>query len=476
MSILTNQKKKHLLNMFSRLGNQGLIVGNITRLVALDDGTWFGTESGAMFWRKKTQSFSYFAGSRYKNKTRLLHLIFIERYLASTGLIDSTIMAMAADSSKAVFVTKLGLSVLSFKMMTLGDKAGLLEQTMARHLQTSAKSLPNGTYLVGDCSLARFGDPSSFVPISNDNNGLWTSMYLLGQCFRYAQTKNATVKENAWKFFLGLKLLNDVTEIPGLVARSVMWSATDPNSKGSLQWRPASSLPAGFWWKSDTSSDEISGHLAVYGAVHDLLAETEDEKDIAKKLISDMVTYIVQNGFRLIDWTGRPTSWGHWDPQTLNFNFSSWYDIRGLNSLQILSWLRIGYRYGTSEAQELFAEAFLNLTRDHGYDKNMINARITEIDDVDYSGFSFFSPLKFSSVCDFIFRRRALVFELFLLDLGQKFKPDVLSFRRLYSSFFQTCESLPKPVLLVCCGFVRLATCRRQQACFANTKRMANSK
>jgi hypothetical protein len=73
-------------------------------------------------------------------------------------------------------------------------------------------------------------------------------------------------------------------------------------------------------------------------------------------------------------------------PRKLNFNFSSWYDIRGLNSLQILSWIRIGRSYAIdSESQALFDEAFTNLTKTYMYDLNIINARITEIDDVDYS-------------------------------------------------------------------------------------------
>lgn len=54
---------------------------------------------------------------------------------------------------------------------------------------------------------------TSFVPVSNDNNGLWTSMYLMGQCFRYQLEKTPQVKENAWKYFMGLKLLNDATGI-----------------------------------------------------------------------------------------------------------------------------------------------------------------------------------------------------------------------------------------------------------------------
>lgn len=57
--------------------------------------------------------------------------------------------AMSADfeSSSAVVVTNLGLSVLKWTNFTLQSKADLLEQIMVRHQQTSQKNLPNGSFL-----------------------------------------------------------------------------------------------------------------------------------------------------------------------------------------------------------------------------------------------------------------------------------------------------------------------------------------
>lgn len=53
--------------------------------------------------------------------------------------------------------------------------------------------------------------------------------------------------------------------------------------------------------------------------------------------------YIKRNKYYLIDVTGRPTRWGVWAPEQINFN-QSWADEHGLNSLQILTYLLSAYR------------------------------------------------------------------------------------------------------------------------------------
>lgn len=51
------------------------------------------------------------------------------------------------------------------------------------------------------------------------------------------------------------------------------------------------------------------GHMFVYPLVHDLLAETPNEKQRALRLVNDTMNYIVDNGLYLIDVTGQPTRW-----------------------------------------------------------------------------------------------------------------------------------------------------------------------
>lgn len=47
------------------------------------------------------------------------------------------------------------------------------------------------------------------------------------------------------------------------------------------------------------------------------------------RLINNITSYIVKNGFVLLGPDGKPTTWGRWDPDLLN-NDEDWYDQRGM--------------------------------------------------------------------------------------------------------------------------------------------------
>jgi len=161
------------------------------------------------------------------------------------------------------------------------------------------------------------------------------------------------------------------------MARSFLPS--NVNTNGGV-WHNSTAYP-GWQWKGDTSSDEVTGHLFVYPLIHDLVAETPAEKSRVKNLIRDITSYIVDNGFMLIDITGKPTSWGRWDPKFLNEDPDE-YDDRGVNSMQIISWLLSGYRLFKNES---YMDAAKLLVQKYGYGGNIINQKITQPSDYNYS-------------------------------------------------------------------------------------------
>jgi hypothetical protein len=144
--------------------------------------------------------------------------------------------------------------------------------------------------------------------------------------------------------------------------------------------------------------------------VYDLLAETADEKVLSLSLflllssfkilivvIADVITiakarasglalnitrYIMRNGWQLIDVTGLPTTWGRWDNYSLNY-YQPWYDNRGINSLEILSWLVSADRL--SGGDPTFMAGFNELFLNYSYGINMINQKITQTTDDNYS-------------------------------------------------------------------------------------------
>ena len=115
--------------------------------------------------------------------------------------------------------------------------------------------------------------------------------------------------------------------------------ADKPENK--RQWRPT---PDGkMYWKSDTSSDEIDGHFLAFYAYYEHVAQYDpDEKQRCAEQCRKLINYIVDHNYQLIDWNGERTRWGFWNPENLNGEPGDYIE-HGLNSLQMLSFLRTSY-------------------------------------------------------------------------------------------------------------------------------------
>ena len=69
------------------------------------------------------------------------------------------------------------------------------------------------------------------------------------------------------------------------------------------------------------------------------------------------------NGFlNLVDHDGKPTRWGVFGPRSLNLD-PRWAAARGLNSLEILSYLRVALH---ATGDKKYADAFQRLVNEHG--------------------------------------------------------------------------------------------------------------
>ena len=55
---------------------------------------------------------------------------------------------------------------------------------------------------------------------ATDNDGLWTSMYLAGELFRYAVTKSENALQNAYEAFEAMERLTEISGIKGFPART----------------------------------------------------------------------------------------------------------------------------------------------------------------------------------------------------------------------------------------------------------------
>ncbi len=347
----------------------GLPVLGFTALAPGADGdVWLGTAQGAVHYDGKT--WEYRQGRRW--------------------LPNDSVTAIAVDGDADAFLgTAGGVGEIEARSTTLADKAKLYEDAIQqRHKRTEYG------FVIG-ASLDRPGDLSTAHLNSSDNDGLWTGMYGAAEAFRYAATKDPDARANARKAFEALKFLGDVTQggshpaPPGFVARSVVPTTdTDPNiadsperdkkkREGDAYWkimdvRWPKSADGKWYWKSDTSDDELVGHYFFYALYYDLVAQGDEKAEVAS-VITRLTDHLIDHGYFLVDHDGKPTRWGFFAPSEINGN--SWRrEERALYSQSILTFLTIA-EHVSGDAK--YAEAKKKLAIDHGYAMNVQTPKIT---------------------------------------------------------------------------------------------------
>lgn len=349
-------------------GQEGLPYNDFTTAAGGEDGVvWFGTHKGAI--RFDGTTWEYRQGRRW--------------------LIDDDVRAIAVSANgDAWFATSKGVSVIERRPMTLAEKAKWYEDEIDRYHRRT----PYGYVL--EVSLAGPGDKTEVTQHDSDNDGLWTSMYGAGECFAYGATKDPKAKERAKKAFNALKFLGEVTQggtnpaPPGFVARTILpTSGPNPNEgrveadrreqqEGDKLWKVIDprwpiSADGKWYWKSDTSSDELDGHYFFYALYYDLVADTEEEKTRVREHVRALTDHLVDHNFQLVDHDGKPTRWARYSPEELNHDVS-WFAERGLNSLSMLSYLAVA-EHLTGDSK--YRETADHLIEEHSYLQNMQNMK-----------------------------------------------------------------------------------------------------
>jgi hypothetical protein len=349
-------------------GKDGLPWNDFTGIAAGADGAvWFGTRLGAV--RFEDGQWHYRQGPRW--------------------LPHDDVRQIVADARGTVWLaTAGGLGRIERAPMTLAAKADHYEDEIARFI----KRTPYG--YVAEARLRTPADRRSADPQDSDNDGLWTAMYGAGECFAYAATRDPNARQRATKAFEALRFLQTVTQggphapPKGFVARTVRprdWP--DPNVGGLERDREAQksdrlwkvyeprwplSADGQWYWKSDTSSDELDGHYFFYPLYCDLCAETDAEKARVREVVRDLTDHLIAHGFALMDHDGRPTRWAVFGPQFLNRD-PMWWPERGLNSLSILSYLAVAAHV---TGDDKYTAAARELVERHGYAQNLMNAKV----------------------------------------------------------------------------------------------------
>ncbi len=350
-------------------GSEGLPYNDFTTIQAGPDGeVWFGTHLGVI--RFDGKSWAYRQGKRW--------------------LPGDDVRGIAVDEQgKGWFATDGGVGLIERRMMTLREKAEFYEDEMERYIRRT----PMG--YVSEVGLAKAGDRSQIIYHDSDNDGLWTSMYGAGECFAFAATGDAKAKDRAKRAFEALRFLQKVTQgcehspPKGYVARTVISTELPDPNVGRLErdrkaqaerdalWkvyepRWPKSADGKWYWKSDTSSDELDGHYFFYPAYYDLVADTEEEKERVREVVRDLTNHLIEHDYNLVDHDGKPTRWGVYSPKSLNHD-PNWAEERGLKSLSMLSYLAVAEHI---TGDPVYGEHTRKLIEDHAYDTNAMIYKI----------------------------------------------------------------------------------------------------
>lgn len=334
-------------------GDRSTVTGNI----------WMGAELGLVMLRPDG-SWKYFFGPRWLPG---------QGFTDGMHVIDLAAGSNPSDGTEVVLVaTDNGLSLIfTISWPSLDEKSAMYNRKMGPFLRYG---------LVSQLQLNSFGDTSQATQTTTANDGLWSSIFLGSQIFRFAATGDEEARTNAWNTFNGMQLLVNVTGDLGYPARSFIFqSNVSAPCPSGLYPSPTMS---GFCWQGDTSSDEITGHLHIYPLMYYHVAKTTAEKDLVKATIVNILGGIVRNNFTLVGAMSKhKTTWGRWDPEDLNDD-PFWYDERGVNSNQILTYLVNAFAI---TEMEVFRDAFNFLVDEHHYDVNLIDLKITQPTDINWS-------------------------------------------------------------------------------------------
>ncbi|NQU52691.1 MAG: hypothetical protein HQ522_09145, partial [Bacteroidetes bacterium] len=309
----------------------------ITAVEEVNGNVWFGSTIGA-FMLRADGKYNYYNGERWLADNHVKHI--------SEGPANSVLI-----------LSEKGLGQICFKEMTLEEKAMYYEkQVRSRHIRNGFNAALSGL---------THGDLATGYLSDSDNDGLWTSMYLGGEIFRYAVTKSDDALQNCIEALDAIERLYTINPVAGFPSRSFERSGYMNVLADSDRWQHAEDPE---WdWKSTTSSDEAIGHIFAMGAFAELI-DVEPYRTRAVKIIDQLMQHIVDNDFYMIDYDGKPTTWGKWNPEYVNARPKMIGD-RKINSSNIIAMLQTAFHFTQKEIYKQKAE---ELMYEHGYLENLM--------------------------------------------------------------------------------------------------------
>ena len=247
----------------------------------------------------------------------------------------------------------------------------------------------------------------------SENNGLWTSLYVASQAFRYAATGDAEALAQLRRTLNGTYQMMLITGKDGLFARDFRdptlpqqfciedeepyASAPDDNGRyvrylppdeqmvGNnfvridadgcfLSWHDSANGGTGRWvkhaehctdprfagfcWQNNVSKDEYAGHMFAAAIVAKLVDEP-DVRAIALDILGKVGHFLVDHDFWINDFDGRDTRYGSAHAMSLD-------EMPGSNAIMALAWIKeAAAATGDPELKAVYSDCLLQRSGEH---------------------------------------------------------------------------------------------------------------
>lgn len=314
--------------------NRKLPVTSIADIKMVGTELWFATDDGAFL--KEPDRFRYFAGKRW--------------------LDENNVIDIARDSKNDIyFLTTTGLNKVKYVTQTLADKTEKIQNDIRKYHMRFG--------WVNEIRYGVPGDLRSAHSNDNDNDGLWTSLYLGSQVFRYATTGEEIAKRYVWESFESYERLLTVNPLKGFPSRTFERRGIISNHHA---WRPSQEEE---WdWKGTTSTDEYISYLFIASIMNEFIVETAEEKARVTNFIDAIMTHIIENDYYFVDYDGKPTRWGRWNPEYVNW-YPMYVSDRKLNSAHLIAGLQLAY---SLTGKEIYKTEAFKMIDEYGYLENIM--------------------------------------------------------------------------------------------------------
>ena len=120
-------------------------------------------------------------------------------------------------------------------------------------------------------------------------------------------------------------------------------------------------------WRGTASSDQTVGQIFAMTLIAEYI-DDEDWRKRAVKILDDLMSYIVENDYCLVDYNGMPSLWSRWNPEYVN-RFDTVVGDRKVYSSNIIAFLQSAYKH---TGKEVYREKAFELINKHGYLENLL--------------------------------------------------------------------------------------------------------